>query len=355
MIEIRRVEAPEYLATLGESALEAGPFACPAAVEVWLDHHGGGREFAGIIGTEGAGTVGALPLCAAFAGRVLRPVGAGVATELTVAAAPGRLREFMTAVRAFLSRSPALALDLPDVREGGDLWAALEPLPRKGLPSHECPYIEIGGDWTARLSKKRRHEARRTAARLGGFGEVAHLVVDDARVDELPSRLAECVEVHAARTAGRMNSSGFSRSERPGFYPDLFARLVPERRALLSCLLLDGRVVSFFAGVAHGRRFTAMLTAFDERYAAAAPGHVNIHHLLRELNARGIEVCDFSKGRSEYKSRWARESYQLHHVVVHLRESRIVREGVARLLTLRDKGRELGLNERARAVIERLT
>ena len=184
---------------------------------------------------------------------------------------------------------------------------------------------------------------------------VAHRFATRQDAHDLPGLFDQCVNLHSTRTAHRMDSSGFSRSPRSAFYREFFLRQVAAGQAALSCLLLDGQVISFFAGVVNGPTFVAMLTAFDERYATAAPGHVNIFHMVGALNASGFRACDLSKGWQAYKARWSTESYDLHHVVVPLRNDALARCTLGPLLTLKDRGRALGVNEKTRSVIELFT
>lgn len=352
-MNIQPASFEEYIELLQTSGLPTGPFHCPSATEIWWRHHGAGRRFMGLVGRQEGRVVALLPLYTAFLGRVLRPVGFGVAAEFEVAAKKGFLTQFLVqATEWCTTRTPALALDLLDVRLDGPVWQAVRSLQPVDAYSYPCPVIDIRGDWWARLKKKRRHELRRTLARLSERGTLEHRFLEAGDTTDLPALLGQCAAVHAARTAHRLDSSGFSDSTRSAFYREFFSRLVPEGRAAVSCLLLDGKVVSFFAGVVQDQTFVAMLTAFDERHAAASPGQVNLTHLVGALNERGFQTCDLSKGRHEYKTRWATDQYDLHHVVVRLRPGRVAHQTLGRLLTLKDTGRTLGVNEKTRSVIE---
>lgn len=354
-MKIRRVDLDTYLATLRGSDLPAGPFSCAGAVESWWKHHGAGGHFVGLLGEDRGRLVAALPLQEAFLGRVLRPCGHGLSCELEIAAERGWAAPFLGhAIRHCAQETGALALDLIDVRAGGDAWTAAQDLPHLGVFSYSCPYVRIDGDWQKRVKRKRRHEIRRTLRRLAEHGEVRHQVIDQHDHVDLERRLDQCIALHASRNEGTWNTSGFSQSPREAWYRDLLGRHVPEGRALLSCLLLDDEVVSFFMGVVRDRSFIAMVTAFDERHAAVAPGHLNIFHAMGDLNERGYHVLDFSKGWYTYKKRWTKDAYDLHHLIFPLRLGEMTLRTVGRLLTVKDRGRELGVNERARELLGRL-
>ena len=354
-MRVRVLDLPDYAAALARAdGLELGPCALPEALAVLRRHRPEGR-FLGLLAESGGAAVGALPLVETAGGRVLRPLSAGLSCQLDLAVVPGRearvVPAFVAAVRA---ETRAWALDLPDVRRGTALHDALLRGRTWNVAAHVCPWMPLSPDLDRQLGRKRRHELRRKARRLAEHGEVRHLVVAAERVGLLPEMLDRAFALHARRHAGRMSAAALADPERRERLRELMALWVPRGRALLSLLLVGDRLATFFLGAVRGATFVAVLTAFDEAFAAAGPGHVHIHRLALHLAGRGFRVLDFSKGAFAYKRRWAREAYHLDHAVVALRGGIVAELSAGPVLTLRDIGRTTGVNERLRPVVERL-
>ncbi len=356
-MRVRLLDLPDYaraLAGLPEGALDLGPCALPEALPVIRRHRPAGR-FLGVLAESGGAVVGALPLVETAGGRLLRPLTAGLACQLDLAVAPGWEARVVRALVATLrADTRAWALDLPDLRRGTALHDALLRRRTWNVAAHVCPWMPLAPDLDRALGRKRRHELRRKARRLAEHGEVRHLVVDAERPERLPEMLDRAFALHARRHAGRMSAAALARPGDRARLRALMALWVPRGRALLSLLFVGDRLATFFLGAVRGATFVAVLTAFDEAFAAAGPSHVHIHRLARHLADRGFAALDFSKGAFAYKRRWAREAYHLDHAVVALRGGTVAELAAGPALTLRDIGRTTGLNARLRPVVERL-
>ncbi|HEY3317550.1 MAG TPA: GNAT family N-acetyltransferase [Coriobacteriia bacterium] len=206
--------------------------------------------------------------------------------------------EFVAEALRLLRASAPLAFPyLTNVRDDAAASGALGT----GMRAYKhcaAPYLPLGGDfdgYLASLSRHRRHDLRRTLAKLDEAGEVRFRLLsrEDADLDAVIERLMELKRSRYGRTAFRGGTEAFRK---------LQAR--EERHTFVGALTVGGVLAAAEMVCIYRDRMYLLLPGFDEAFAAYAPGKAVRYHLIRECFARGLETCDFCWGGAEHKYQW---------------------------------------------------
>ncbi|KQT88976.1 GNAT family N-acetyltransferase [Methylobacterium sp. Leaf466] len=94
-----------------------------------------------------------------------------------------------------------------------------------------------------------------------------------------------------------------------------------DRTAIEVCALVargDGRILATFAGAVDGRRYSGMMTSFDQDPALArfSPGDILLQHLVRYQAERGRRAFDLGVGEARYKASICDETIELREVAI---------------------------------------
>lgn len=109
--------------------------------------------------------------------------------------------------------------------------------------------------------------------------------------DLLPRALDTFLDVEASGWKGRADSSIRSIPAALRFYTELMTRFGPKGQCEVNLLWADGNCIAALFGLVINGRTYLLKIGYDERYAAAAPGHLMIEWLL--------DRCATEEGRGE--------------------------------------------------------
>lgn len=231
--------------------------------------------------------------------------------------APGEEQACARAVRGFLVAAPFVwhRLDLLDVRLGSALldaggWPASFHAFTEERGSCPSAHIEGGIDaWLARLPSRKREQPRRglrEVERSGASFEVAGPEEIDAFFDQL-------VQLHQQRWTSAGEPGCFAAPRFTNFHRRLAHAFVPDGRAVLARLTLDGRALAVLYGFVARERFhfyqSGAAAAADPRIKS--PGVAAHVLLMRHLADRGVAYYDFLRGSAAYKERLATDDTPL--------------------------------------------
>ncbi|MCA9316839.1 MAG: GNAT family N-acetyltransferase [Planctomycetes bacterium] len=304
-----------------------GFFLGPTWNATWWETRGE-RPFV-VEALDGTGTVqGVLPLVESrgvlgFAGQ---DVGAD---HLDVIAAPGAGEQVAAAALDALTRTTFGKLRLRHVRAEGFLRMALHD-PRHGIAWNErwstiCHEIDTLGTWdeylARSLSRKRRHELRRTVKRFQERpGAAIERATTPAEVDDLLSRL---FALHARRFEGQGASTDFAGADIERFHRALAPRLLERGELVLLALVDDGRDAAVYYGFRHLGRVLHFQSGIDDGEAGTSAGTVLRAKMLEDdVFGQGATSFDFLDGDEAYKHAWATGHHHLFDLAVHPRGAR---------------------------------
>ncbi len=203
-------------------------------------------------------------------------------------------------------------------------------------PRGACPIADLTGGFEAylgRLSANTRQQCRRLM-RQAEQAKFVFEVADESTRDEFFDQL---IELHQRRWRADGKPGCFSAERFTQFHRELIKKWLPEGRAVLSRLSLDGRPIAVKYGfVLNGKYdFYQSGVLADEAGELKSPGVVSFMYLMRQLADQGVRTFDFLRGSSSYKQRLATTAQPLVQV-------RLVRgtwrTGVGRLCTLVRRG-----------------
>lgn len=174
---------------------------------------------------------------------------------------------------------------------------------RNSIPT---PSIQIEGNFEAYLKargKNLKQQLSRAAKRCEAVGKVelvTHQKVPPAEAVELLDR----VFVLSARSW--KGTTGEAIGVQPlvaAFYREVAERFNDRGELMLTMLTIDGQDVAYVFGIAAGKRYYHIDTAYDRALHDASPGTLVNLHLIRELHELGFEQY-VNEGYEAYKARW---------------------------------------------------
>lgn len=178
--------------------------------------------------------------------------------------------------------------------------AKLAPALAGGFPTlqvTEAPYVSLGGS----SSLPRRRDVERRRRRLQDCGEVAFQTVHglDAR-----RTVREALALKRQWLAWRGLSSSVVGVDA---WEAALQRLAASAESPLAAarLTVGGRLAAAEVALVHGDHWYAFLGAYDEAFAAAGPGNVQMSETLARCAAAGITTYDLLPPCDAYKARVA--------------------------------------------------
>lgn len=303
-----------------------------------------------VIVRQGGSIHAVAPLIAGRAGpvRIFRFAGHGLGNYLDIVVGDGGHALGVSALLEHIGDMRPAVLDWHDLNSASP---SSKLMPGRVAHLYANPQATFAREWaehfrtTVREGKVRRRFTR-NRERLELRGAVS-FVPEVSTAD--PSLLAELHDLHRRRFVGTPNALLETR-----FWE--FFRLLADRTLgkdlIISLLRLDGRLISFLAGLRADRTFISYFLAFEPSLARDSPGHVHLMQFQEHLIATGWRALDFSKGEDQYKRRWSNDrTSNWDHVVGFGALGRATAAAVAIRSRLRAWARAKGLTRHARRML----
>jgi CelD/BcsL family acetyltransferase involved in cellulose biosynthesis len=171
-----------------------------------------------------------------------------------------------------------------------------------------CPRIDLAGGWDGylgRISGKQRHEIRRKARKLARESDMVKLVV--VGVEDLHEAVDRFIALH--RTSPGEKGEFFADEHRARFFHALADEFGPDGTLRVDELHVDGRCAATTVSLIHGgerrqREWGLYNSAYDQDFAALAPGMVLVGELVRVAGESRCDVFDLLRGDEPYKYRF---------------------------------------------------
>jgi hypothetical protein len=101
------------------------------------------------------------------------------------------------------------------------------------------------------------------------------------------------------------------------YYYDLMKCMIEQKKAVMICVNKDGKPIGMTFNFLSDSTLFYAITTSDTDYYKYSLGHVNIMSTFEWCFENNIKIFDFSKGVSEYKSKWKNEEYQFQYHVLY--------------------------------------
>lgn len=170
-----------------------------------------------------------------------------------------------------------------------------------------APYLLLPATWDEQLrllSRNRRTAIKRALRSLEKDSRVVEF--HECTAHNLEDMLNKLFDLHQRRWQSTGYNALLSDLRVKEFYRDIAACFVHKGWLRLSCLTVDGELVSAVFGYTYGRRFYGVTIARDLRYSKYSIGHIHIMHLLKAAIAESTREFDFIRGVEPYKFYWTK-------------------------------------------------
>ncbi|HEX8963365.1 MAG TPA: GNAT family N-acetyltransferase [Rhodocyclaceae bacterium] len=245
------------------------------------------------------------------------------------------------ALVAELARQPEPwdALHLPNLLDGSVALRALQAAPvsfvhlaRTATSMHfHCADLETAlRDTTPQFIRNLRRQRRK----LDGLGTVQAALVREP--DALEAALEDFLRIEASGWKGTRGcrSAIALNPHVEAFYREVARRFGADRNCAINLLRLDGKTIAAQYALIDGRRMNLLKIAYDEAYAAEAPGSRLLHDVLAWCCASGeIDELSLVTGPQWAQGRWNPETQDVWSAYVFNASPR----GLAACLALRMK------------------
>jgi len=184
-------------------------------------------------------------------------------------------------------------------------------------PYHtEGHFAKLTGDWDeflkSRTGSRTRSTRRRKARRLDEMGEVSFQITDGSDTGVLKTASRAMVDQKRKRYIEIGAPDFLSHPGRAAFFTDPDPSLLQSGMLNVSCLRLDGRVITTHWGMVYRKRFYYYMPSFERGpWTAFSPGERLLEELFKWSFQRGVRIFDFTIGEESYKERWCDSSLEL--------------------------------------------
>ncbi len=258
----------------------------------WVEQFAPQAGFRAVIVEDRGTWVAALPLVSGRVGRVLSagtiPANAWVQRGGLLSDADADLDSALAFLVAAIRQLPYQLLWLDEVPFDTAQWRTFRrAIGRAGfacdlLERYQVPVVKLDGDWEKcqmRWSKKHRSNLRRRSRELAKAGKVRLKMLSRLHVEEVETWLRRGFEIEDASWKGSAGSSVLRRGMFP-FFVRQAKQLAKWGQLEVVFLECGERPIAFCYGCSAKGVFHASKIAYEEAYAACAPGYLMLYHML---------------------------------------------------------------------------
>ena len=105
------------------------------------------------------------------------------------------------------------------------------------------------------------------------------------------------------------------------YYYDLMLSMLKEKKAVIVTVNRDNIPIGMTFNLLSNKVLFYSITTFDTDYLKYNIGHTTIMKILKWCFENNYEILDFSKGETEYKSRWMTKDYYFQNHILYDSES----------------------------------
>jgi CelD/BcsL family acetyltransferase involved in cellulose biosynthesis len=315
------------------TASDVSPFLCWEWIATWQEWLGNGRTPYLICARQGEELLGLAPLSLEelplpglpFKARRLSFLGEefGGADYLDLLVLPERGEEVASAIFDHLARrvhfdileldniasdSPNLPLLAKRFRSDADFHYRL-------TPRFVCPQVELNGDWSATLERKRGARAfKQRLRRLRERDGFEYRIV--TRPEEAEAAWERFLKLHEAHYIHRGGSDLTGHQALRSFHRDVVIRLAEVGLLRFDELWAEGACRASIYRLDDGWRSYCFNCGYDPEWKKSGPGQALLGLTIEDSIKRGVKRYDFLRGTEDYKFDWATSTRETVSVLI---------------------------------------
>jgi CelD/BcsL family acetyltransferase involved in cellulose biosynthesis len=280
-------------------------FVLPVWLKTWWGIFGAGNEMF-LRRVDAAGqTIGVAPLIKK--GNIVSFLGGtDVCDYQDFITAPGREKEFFTALLDGLKGQGITELNLAHVRPDSLVLNILAPLAKEMGYSVETAQEDVSFEmdlpsafetYVESLTTKQRHEVRRKLRRLIEEGDIKYRFI--GAEPELSQALETFFRMFVE---SRQDKAAFLTDTMKTYFKTLTAALAKEDLLRLGVLELDGKPVAEILCFEYQKGMYLYNSGYDPQYIGLSAGLLSKVMAIKDSIERGLTKFDFLKGAEPYKA-----------------------------------------------------
>ena len=241
------------------------------------------------------------------------PLGYRYSNYLGYICAPKNIEEMDIQLRQYIyTNHKNMVVMYYDINDQDVLYEILKQDVRaKSIFLYNCPFCSVDDSFENVFSRqitksKKRTEIRKFEKKLQRLGSLKVYHIEDVDSwNKYSSYFSEIFEVHKKRFSKVFIPSELCLYKNQKYYTELFENLVKHKKAYISIMTLDDKVISFVYTVVSGDIIQDWMPAFDPAFSKYNLGTVHLMKIIEYIcEKERYSVFDFSKGNGVYKERW---------------------------------------------------
>jgi hypothetical protein len=185
------------------------------------------------------------------------------------------------------------------------------------LPHIRTPRLVLGGigtEYWASRKKKLRENLSRYRRRLENDGHRLAFVIHRAS-SEVGDAIREYSRLESSGWKGQEGSAVGEGNEQGAFYREILEHFCARKEGMICQLLANDKVIASRLALVRDGMMVMLKTAYDENFAACAPGILLMQELVTQLYAeREVRVIEFYGRVSEWHTHWTGDTRELYHL-----------------------------------------
>jgi CelD/BcsL family acetyltransferase involved in cellulose biosynthesis len=281
-------------------------FVLPVWLKVWWDMFGAGHESFIHVVQEHGETIGIAPLMKKDDDTITFLGGTDVCDYQDFVTAPGKEKDFFSALLEELKKQGIRSLNLAHLRPDSAVLNFLAPLAgEKGFTvetnrediSFEMDLPATFEAYLESLTTKQRHEVRRKLRRLTEEGNIVYRFVD--KEPELSAALETFFRMFVE---SRQDKAAFLTSQMREYFKSLAAATAKTGLLRLGILELDTKPVAEILCFEYQGCMYLYNSGYDPQYVGLSAGLLSKVLAIKDSIDKGIKKFDFLKGPEPYKA-----------------------------------------------------
>lgn len=204
-----------------------------------------------------------------------------------------------------------LIYDVPDyfdIKNTSEDIKVKKAIQYKGYSSQLSDFENFNDFFNAKFSSSSRYKYRRNIKRLESCFDINYKIYHEDVSREDYEHIFKHFKIMLSRRFGALglDNNILSKWE---YYYELIYKMVLEKEAVISVIYNDKTPIAVSIGFLSKEVFFFAITTFDIDYIKFNLGHTIIIKLNNWCYENGFKVFDFSKGKYDYKDRWANHEF----------------------------------------------
>lgn len=186
----------------------------------------------------------------------------------------------------------------------------------KGILTDISEYDSFEDFFQSKFKSKTRYNLRKKQKQLESSFNISYSIYDDKTTDEEYEFLATHFKNQITK-----RFDGLKKHNRTinswAYYHDVMFQMLKEKKAIIVTVNRDDKPIGMTFNFLGDKILFYAITTFDTDYLKFNIGHTTIMQILKWCFNNNYEILDFSKGETEYKSRWMTHDYHFQNHILY--------------------------------------